>query len=114
MPAALPYSDRVSQGSTRKRTNRVITTQFGEGYAQSRPDGINSLIDEWSVSFENLDATERATLCNVLDAVGSWDYLTWTPPGRPAAKWKVTADGYSETPSSGEHYTIAFTLRQFF
>jgi phage-related protein len=114
MPAALPLTTRISQGSTRKRINRVLTASFGDGYSQEAPDGINSIVDEWSVSFENLSSSERAVLWAVLDAVGSWDYLTWTPPGDTAKKWKVTKDGVSEMPVSGEMYTVSFSLRQVF
>jgi len=50
-----------------------------------------------------------------LDAVGGWDYLTWQPPGyTESKKWKVTSDGISETPTSGEHYTISFNVKQVF
>lgn len=115
MPQALPLTTRISQGSTRTRTNRVLTAQFGDGYSQEAPDGINNLVDSWSVTYENLDNTERATLWAVLDAVGSWDYLTWQPPGYSTSKkWKVTSDGVSEQPTSGDTYTISFSLKQVF
>ena len=114
MPTALPLSGMVSQGATRKRRNRVLTAKFGDGYSQEAPDGTNALYDEWSLRFENLTTSERATLWAALDAVGSWDYLTWTPPGDTSKKWKVTADGVTENPVSGDMYSVSFTLRQVF
>ncbi len=115
MPLALPLTTRISQGSTRTRTNRVLSAQFGDGYSQEAPDGINNLVDTWSITFDNLNASERATLWTALDTVGSWDYFTWTAPGDVVSKrWKVTADGVTETPMSGDLYSISFTLKQVF
>lgn len=115
MPAALPFTDRISQGSTRTRTNRVRTAQFGDGYQQDAPDGINNLIDTWSISIENLNNAERATFWSVMDAVGSWDYLTWTPFGETTSKrFKVTPDGVQEQPVSGDLWSVSFTLKQVF
>lgn len=114
MPQALPLTDRISQASSRSRKNRVLSAQFGDGYSQEAPNGINSLVDSWSLTFEALNATERASLWTMLDAIGSWDYFTWTPPGDVSKKWKVTSDGVSETPQSGDLYSISFNVKQVF
>jgi phage-related protein len=114
MSMALPLTNYISQGATRKRTNRVLSARFGDGYSQEAPDGTNYKYDEWSLSFENLTTTDRATMWAALDAVGGWDYFTWTPPGGVAAKWKVTSDGVQERPVSGDMYSLSFTLRQIF
>ncbi|MDN4590843.1 hypothetical protein DBA29_20390 [Xenophilus aerolatus] len=114
MPAALPLTDRISQSSQRKTTPRSISCQFGDGYEQIRPDGINYLVDEWSIQYEALNATERATLVNVLRSVGAWDYLTWTPIGSSTPlKWRVVG-GWTESPQSGALYSLSFNLKQFF
>lgn len=110
----MPLTDRVSQGSTRKRKNRVLSAQFGDGYSQEAPDGTNAATAEWSVQFENLTSTERTTLLAVLDAVGGTDYITWTATGDASSKkWKVK-DGYQEIWASGSHSTIQFAIRQIF
>lgn len=114
MAVALPLTSLIAQGSSRRRTNRVLRAQFGDGYEQTAPNGINTIVDEWSIRYENLTTSERNTLLAALDAVGSWDVLTWTPPGDSAKKWKVTADGLTETPVSGDMYSIGFSLRQVF
>lgn len=114
MPVALPLTTLISQGSTRKRMNRVLSAQFGDGYSQEAPNGINSLVDEWNVVYGNLTSSERTTLLAALDTAGSWDTITWTPPGDTAKKWKVTKDGWSETPLAGDQWSITFSLRQVF
>ena len=114
MPAALPLSTRVSQSSTKRRINRVIRCQFGDGYAQTRPDGINNLVDEWDLTFEALNSSERSSMQTFLDTIGAWDYFTWTPVGETVSKKFKVVDGYTESPQSGDLYTISFTARQWF
>ncbi|MDM0042149.1 phage tail protein [Variovorax sp. J22R193] len=114
MPSALPLTDRISQSSSKKRTNRVIRCQFGDGYEQVRPDGINNLVDTWELGFESLNSTDRGTLQTFLDAIGAWDYFTWTPPGEASSKKFKVVDGYQEQPQSGSLYSITFTAKQFF
>lgn len=111
---AMVLTDKISQGATRTRKNRVLSARFGDGYSQEAPDGTNATTDEWSLSFENLNTSERATLWGMLDAVGSWGVITWTPPGDTSKKWKVTQDGVSEMPVSGDLYSVSFALRQVF
>lgn len=112
---AMVLTNYISQGATRTRRNRVLSAQFGDGYSQEAPDGTNAITDEWALAFENLNTSERATLWGMLDAVGSWGVIEWTAPGDSTAKkWKVTQDGASEVPISGELYSVSFTIRQVF
>ena len=115
MPQALPLTTSISQTSTRERKNRVLSAQFGDGYSQHAPDGTNASYDSWNVVYENLTLTNRNTLWTILNAVGSWDYLTWQPPNDSTSKkWKVTADGVSEIQKGGNIFTISFKLKQVF
>lgn len=113
MPAALPLTTMIEQSSSKTRVQNMKTVQFGNGYAQSKPFGINSIRDEWNISYPNLTSSERTTLVSVLDSVGSWDYVTWTAFGDSTEKkWKLPS-GWSER-YDGNHYHITFTLQQTF
>lgn len=113
MPQALPLTNMISQESTRTRRYKTKKAEFGNGYAQTAPDGINNAKDSWNVVYPNLTSAERTTLLAALDAVQSWDYLTWTAPGDGSSKkWKL-AEGWSES-TNGSHYTITFTLEQWY
>jgi phage-related protein len=115
MPQALPLTTYISLSSTRTRMNRMLSTQFGDGYSQEAPDGTNALYDTWTITYENLSLTDRNTLFAVLDAVGGWDYLTWTAPGDGTSKkWKVTKDGVQEQPQTGGVYNVSFKVKQVF
>jgi phage-related protein len=114
MSTALPLTGYISQSSTRTRKNRVLSAQFGDGYSQEAPDGTNALTDEWTIVYENLSTANRDTVWTALNAVGSWDILTWTPPGESSKKWKVTKDGVTESAMSGATYSLTFKVRQVF
>ena len=115
MSQALPLTTYISTSSTKQRKNRTLSAQFGDGYSQEAPDGTNSKYDEWNVVYQNLIQADRDTLWAALDAVGSWDYLTWTAFGDSVSKkWKVTTDGISESIQSGNIYTVTFKLKQVY
>lgn len=112
MPQALPLTSAISQSSTRSRMYKTIRAEFGNGYALSAPDGINSVKDTWNVTYENLTESERDTVVAALDAVQAWDYLTWQAPGDATSKrWLVHPDGWSES-TTGNLWTISFVLEQ--
>lgn len=115
MAQALPLTGYISQASTKSRKNRVLKAQFGDGYSQAAPDGINNLVDTWNIVYDNLSSSDRATLWTALDTVGSWDYFTWTPIGELSQKkFRVTSQGASESVKAGNIYSISFTMEQVF
>jgi phage-related protein len=113
MPQALPMTDRISQNSAAmQREYRSNSAEFGDGYSQDAPLGIAPIRDTWPLTYEHLTNDERNTLVSVLDAVGSWDYLTWTADGDTVQKrWKVTKDGWSAT-YTGIYWNVSFTLKE--
>lgn len=113
--SALPLTNFISQSSARKRTYKTLTVQFGDGYQQDAPNGINNIIDEWSIVYDNLSTTDRATLVSFLDSVGAWTSFTWQALGDSTTKnWKVTKDGWSETVKAGSVYSISFSIKQIY
>jgi len=115
MPASLPLTTFISNASSKLRKHRTLSAQFGDGYSQEAPDGVNYKYDEWNIVYQNLTAGDRNTLWATLDAVGSWDYVNWQAVGDTTSKkWKITTDGITETIQAGNLYTITFKLRQIF
>lgn len=41
---------------------RVLTAQFGDGYGQDSPDGLNALPQQWSLKFEDIYAHEALAI----------------------------------------------------
>lgn len=112
MPAAFPFSNtKVSASSTKERAYRTKEAKFGNGYGQSISDGINDVMDTWSLTLELLTQAERDQMVTVLETVKNWDYITWTAPGDSAQKrWKLK--GSFRESMDGLYYTMTFTLEQ--
>lgn len=58
---------------------RTKSAQFGDGYKQSAPDGINSRSQKWSLTFTGSTAKISAIRA-FLDARGGWEPFEWTTP----------------------------------
>lgn len=116
MPQALPLTDKLSGSSSKHTTFRTIKAQFADGYSQRAADGTNAKVDSWSISWENLSSADKTTVLAALDAVGGWDYLTWTPFGEASSKKFILKDGgYSISHvEGGTYFTISTTLIQVF
>lgn len=112
MPQAMPLTNMISQKSTKQTTYRTLINSFGNGYEQRTPDGVNTTMDLWQVYYEHLTLTQLATVTTVLDAVGGWDYITWTSFLDTVQKrYKVTSNGYNVTTEGGNVYTIQIELQ---
>ena len=92
MPTTFPAIN-VGQKSKRKRSERVLVADFGDGYAQTAPDGVNTAVEEWSLSFDDYSITDIKTITDFLDGLRSSTAFFWTPPDETVAKlWRQTGD----------------------
>lgn len=115
MTNAMPLTEKISQSSSRSIKYRVLKAQFGNGYAQVAPDGINCKVENWNIRYENIEKVDRDTVVDFLDTVAGWDLITWTPTNDTLEKtYRVTAEGYSEQSMAGTIFTISFNLEQVF
>ena len=112
---ALPLSTRIHVSGQKTVKHRTRIAQFGDGYSQRVPDGINSRVESWSVSWPGLNETDYQTVISTLDAAGAATALTWTPPGDSTVKkYVLTPDGYSVMHHGRGLYSISATLQQVF
>jgi phage-related protein len=59
---------------------KVIKAQFGDGYAQRRPAGINTQARMWSIEMRNITAEVCTDVIDFLKARNGVDVFNWTPP----------------------------------
>jgi len=59
---------------------RVHVAQFGDGYSQRRPAGINTQDQMWSVSLNNISEVKAQAVLEFLSARNGVDVFNWTPP----------------------------------
>lgn len=66
-------------GASGKFTLRTKRAQFGDGYAQTMPDGINCVTQSWPLMFEG-NLSEIGAIRDFLARNTGKSFL-WTPPG---------------------------------
>lgn len=114
MPQALPLPDKLSADCSKRINYNVMAIQYGDGYAQRAPNGLNAQFDVWTITWIWLNATDAGTVRAALNAVGGHDYLTWTPPGEASAKRFIVEPESRFESYHGGNIKIGVTLRQVF
>lgn len=107
-PNILPH-----KGSNKTIETRVLRAEFGDGYSQRLAAGINSVIDQWEVTWTNLSTTDADTIEAFLSAKKGVEAFLWTPPRESQAKFFTCAQ-WSRQPSLPGADTVNATFRQEF
>ncbi len=82
-----------SQSSRRKVQFRVLEAQFGDGYVQPVPDGLNNMLETWDLSFDDIPGADLVTIRNYIDGLGGTKFFYWTPfADSTPKKWKVVGE----------------------
>ena len=109
-PAIIP-----SQSTTNDLTYRTLKFQLGDGYIDAAPDGANYKLQTYNVVFENLNATNAATMTTFYDTIGSWTQFSWTPPNTSTSyNWYLDVAKVSITPKAGNIVSITATYTRAF
>jgi phage-related protein len=110
---ALIYTDKISQSSQVGREYRVTKTKFGNGYEQRAKDGINNIVDSWSLTWSSLSQSDMTTLTTFFDGLNGVSYFTWQAPLDSASKkWIVSK--YNIQVLAGTRYSVNVTVEQVF
>jgi phage-related protein len=97
-----------AQGTT---TQRVRTSQFGDGYAQVVGDGINGKSQSWNLTFVGKEAVTRE-IRDFLDSHRGYKSFLWTPPLGDLGLYR--AEEYQLTGNGAGVYTITVTFNEAF
>ena len=90
---------------------RVRRTQYGDGYAQSVRDGINSIYRRWPLNFTDRKTTIQQ-IANFLDRHAGLSFL-WKPPFGASEKL-FSCDAYTIRDIGGDVYTLSATFDERF
>ena len=90
---------------------RVLKAQFGDGYAQTAPDGINNRSGSWPLSFTGAVA-KIGEIAAFLDRHAGSRSFFWTPPLGLQGRFK--AGEYQPVDHGGGIYTITVTFEESF
>jgi phage-related protein len=66
---------------------KVLSSQFGDGYSQRTPDGINNMMETWSLAFTLRTKTEIDSIETFLRARAGAEAFYWTTPSNRTAKF---------------------------
>lgn len=98
-----PYTFEITANESLRRS----TTKFGDGYAETRVKGINSLISVWDVSFFFTTLEKAKTFVALLRE--NRGTVTWISPLDTTAK-NYLINQWSITPESPINYTVRCSL----
>lgn len=116
MATALPLTNRLLTDTSKQVVFSTMSAKFGDGYEQIAPKGINYSRDLWDITWAGLSLTEVTAITSVLDSVGTWGILTWTPFNEAVQKkFRLSGEGYTITkPGRGTLRTVTCKLHQVF
>lgn len=112
---AQTFTHAISYSSVSEEELRLKSVQFGDGYQQDAPSGINAVSAIFNVVIDKAtDATVTAVL-SFFRARIDGDYFFWTPPipgygvqiKVKCVRWSVVPDQYGSS-------TVNATFKQVF
>ena len=83
-------------GATPELTPRVRSVQFGDGYSQDAPDGLNPILPTWKLNFTKRTQAEAQAIYSWLVAQNAhYTRFDWAAPGEGVAAGELfgTGDG---------------------
>ncbi|MTD34035.1 phage tail protein [Paludibacterium denitrificans] len=101
------YSAKLS------RAPRVLKAQFGDGYDQRVPDGINNNPQSWALTFNNRTNADADAIDAFLSAQNGVTWFWWTPP-RVNAAIKVVCEKWDKSEATFNGTTVTATFDQKF
>lgn len=117
MSYTLPLQNLISLDSSIEVKYATLSAQFGDGYEQVAPLGINRKSKVWNITYRNMNPANAATILNFLDSVEGYLTIYATPRGETEQKWRLVPDSlqiqhYAESKFTNETWKhISFKLR---
>lgn len=89
---------------------RVKRVEFGDGYTQEAPDGLNYNMYTWSLNWEALTPTEKTIIENFIVARKGYETFLWTDPD--GVNYRVKCRSWSMTEFAPKVYSFKATFNQ--
>ncbi len=109
--ALLPFEP--TRASNRNVTPRFLRADLGDGYDQRSGDGIQTIKEEWSVTFEALDQTSANTLIAFFEDLQGYQKFEWIP-FRQTVEKKFICVNWTEAYPGNSLTSIAASFVQVF
>lgn len=92
---------------------KLRKADFGDGYTQPTPDGLNHIRSVVTLEFGLLEPAEKEAIVNFLQARGGSEPFTYTIPGSASAT-RFTCNDWQVTALGASLFNVSATLRQDF
>jgi phage-related protein len=89
---------------------RVKRVSFGDGYTQESPDGLNTLLHTWNLTWNAVTYAERTTITDFLKAKGGYQSFYWLDA--QGTQHLVKAPTWTESNIEPNIYKITATFKQ--
>lgn len=89
----------------------VLSAQFGDGYSQAVPNGLNNASDNWPVSFIGKAATIAPIEAFLRAHAGATSFY-WTPPGGSQGLFRCAT--FTKQAMENGIYMLTATMQQVF
>ena len=97
--------------TTRSMKPRVLMAQFGDGYTQRAPDGINTMMETITVAWSRLKPADAATIVAFFEGrKGAYPFY-WTAP-RDAAPKLWIAESWDRGYPTQTHESVRASFKQ--
>ena len=101
-----------SYKANNKSTPRIKKISFGDGYTQRIPDGINTLLLNYSLSFENRDLHEITAILHFFTIRNGTESFCWLPPAPRGQISRMICEEWSDVQEFVNNYSITATFVQ--
>lgn len=106
------------RGLTRKIQHKTLTQSFGDGYEQRIVDGINSLQEQFSVTFNNRTKEEATQIANYFESTKNVISFVLVVPSATVAgleeSIKVICQEFTLTYAYDDFYTVQASLKRVY
>lgn len=106
------------KGLTRNSTPKVLVAKFGDGYEQRLPNGINSIDETFSATFNNRTKEEIDDITGYLASLKGATSFTYVIPDTNGSgnetSIKVVCENYSQVYNYGDFYSAMATFRRVY
>ena len=90
---------------------RIRSVQYGDGYTERAPAGINAIRRTKTLVFDYRADAEATAIIDFLDARGGWQPFYYADPGSDRIDL-YTCNAYDRTHSNGDWHTVSATFEQ--
>ena len=101
-----------SYNSNKNKDFRILSAEFGDGYAQRAADGLNYISENWQLSWSLLTEAQADEITDFFDARAGIDAFTWTTPDGDSKNFLVSE--YTRVPIANDIYSVSATLDEDF